>query len=76
MIGTEVIETVIEDSILGEMVLIDSKPRSATAVAKTDCTLATINEKRFTLLVQQNPYFALQVMQIMAARLRRWGDKL
>jgi CRP-like cAMP-binding protein len=30
-----------------------------------------IDEKYFTYLVQQTPYFALQVMQILSQRLRR-----
>jgi len=30
-----------------------------------------IGERRFTFLVQQTPFFAIQVMRIMADRLRR-----
>lgn len=57
--------------LLGEMALIENKPRSATAVAKTDSKLVAVSEKRFTFLVQQTPHFALQVMRVMADRLRR-----
>ena len=32
-----------------------------------------VDERRFKFLVQQTPYFALEVMQIMADRLRRWA---
>ena len=71
VVGNQVIETLGRGEILGEMALIDTKPRSATAVAKTTCKLAPINRKRFNFLVQQTPSFALDVMQIMAARLRR-----
>lgn len=56
--------------ILGEMALVDQQPRSATAVATTDCTLAPVDEKRFRFLIQQTPNFALSVMRVMAARLR------
>jgi CRP-like cAMP-binding protein len=70
-IGETVIETIGSGDILGEMALIDTQPRSATAIAKTDCQLAPIDEQRFTFLVQQTPYFALQVMRIMADRLRK-----
>ena len=56
---------------LGEMALIDNSPRSATVKAKTDCTLAVINQKRFMTLIQQTPYFAIQVMSVLADRLRR-----
>ncbi|HEU5100134.1 MAG TPA: Crp/Fnr family transcriptional regulator [Roseiflexaceae bacterium] len=57
--------------IVGEMALIDDRPRSATAVAATDCRLVPIDERRFTFLVQQTPMFALAVMRVMAERLRR-----
>ena len=57
--------------IIGEMALIDDQPRSATAVATTDCRLVPIDERRFTFLVQQTPMFALTVMRVMADRLRR-----
>jgi CRP/FNR family cyclic AMP-dependent transcriptional regulator len=62
--------------ILGEMALIDSKSRSATAVAKTDCQLVPIDEERFTSLVQQNPHFALQVMRVLAQRLRHMDEQV
>ena len=57
--------------IVGEMALVDSKARGASAVAITDCTLAVVGEQQFLLLVQQTPAFALHVMRVLAARLRR-----
>ena len=70
IINDTVIETVEPGGILGELALIDNKPRSATAIAKTNCKLVPIDEKRFTFLIQQTPYFSIQVMRIMADRLR------
>lgn len=66
-----VVDTIGPDEIFGEMALIDSGARSAKAVAKTECHLVPIDERRFTFLVQQTPQFALQVMKVMAERLRR-----
>ncbi|WP_271251868.1 cyclic nucleotide-binding domain-containing protein [Pseudanabaena sp. Chao 1811] len=57
--------------IVGEMALISASPRSATAIAKTECKLVPIDEKRFTFLVQQTPYFSLSVMKIMVERIRK-----
>lgn len=74
VIADKVVELVQTGSILGEMALIDNHPRSATAIAKTDCNLAVINQKRFIALIQQTPFFAIQVMSLMADRLRRWGE--
>ena len=69
--GGRVLQTVGEKDIFGEMALIEDSPRSAKAVAKTECRLAGINRERFLVLVEKNPDFALEVMQIMAERLRR-----
>jgi len=66
----KVVETVGPGGILGEMALIDHHPRSATAIAKTDCQLVSIDERRFQFLVQQTPYFAIEVMRVLANRLR------
>jgi len=57
--------------ILGEMALIDHRPRSATAVATVDSTLVPVDEVHFLRLVQHTPNFALHVMQVMADRLRK-----
>jgi CRP-like cAMP-binding protein len=57
--------------IIGEMALIDNSPRSGTASTRTQAKLVPIDQKRFTFLVQQTPYFSIQVMRIMADRLRR-----
>lgn len=67
----QVLETVGPGGIFGEMALIDKAHRSAGAVAKTDCTVVLIDERRFLYLVQESPYFALSVMGVMADRLRR-----
>jgi CRP-like cAMP-binding protein len=60
----------------GEMALIDQAPRVATAVAKTRCKLAVISEQRFLFMVAQTPHFALQIMKVMADRLRRMNARL
>ena len=69
--GDRHFETLGPDGIFGEMALIDDSPRSATAVALTDVTLAPIKENQFLFLVQNAPFFALNVMRVLARRLRR-----
>jgi CRP/FNR family transcriptional regulator, cyclic AMP receptor protein len=58
-------------SLLGEMALVGDRRRSASAVARTDLRLAPVNERRFTFLVQQTPFFALHVMRVLADRIRQ-----
>jgi CRP/FNR family cyclic AMP-dependent transcriptional regulator len=74
MLAGRVIDSSGPGGIIGEMALISDKPRSASAVAKTDCKLVPIDEKRFTFLVQQTPYFSIQVMRVIAERLRRYME--
>jgi CRP/FNR family cyclic AMP-dependent transcriptional regulator len=59
-----------DHDIFGEMALIDTAPRSATAVAATDVKIVPIGEKQFLFLVSQTPHFALNVMRTLARRLR------
>jgi CRP/FNR family transcriptional regulator, cyclic AMP receptor protein len=56
--------------LFGEMALLDEKPRSASAVAKTDCRLAAISEYRFKRAVMQNPQFSLEMMWMLVERTR------
>ncbi len=67
----KVIDSAGPDHIIGEMALIDHEPRSASAIARTACKVVPVDQKRFTFLVQQTPYFSIQVMRVMSDRLRR-----
>jgi CRP/FNR family cyclic AMP-dependent transcriptional regulator len=70
LLGDFVLETVRQGALIGEMVLIDDSPRTASVVAKTPCRLAEIDRRRFHFLVQQTPHFATHVMKTLADRLR------
>jgi CRP-like cAMP-binding protein len=76
LVRNDVIDVLGPGEIVGEMALIDSRARSATAVAKSACRLATIDEKRFLYMVQETPFFALHVMRVLAQRLRRATDEV
>jgi CRP/FNR family transcriptional regulator, cyclic AMP receptor protein len=54
-IGNRTVTELAADSILDEMALIDSEPRSATAVAVTDVELVPVSERQFLFLVSQTP---------------------
>jgi CRP-like cAMP-binding protein len=74
-VGGECVEQLGPGEIIGEMALIDAKERSATAVAKSDCRLAPVDEKRFLFMVQQTPFFSLDVMRVLVKRLRHMNAK-
>jgi len=72
-VNGRVVRTLEADDVFGEMAIVDSSPRSATAVAIEDTELAVINRHRFLFLVHETPTFALQVMSAMGERIRQ-GD--
>lgn len=75
-VHSSLVETAEAGAIVGEMTMIDENKRSASVIAKTDCTLFPIGKKRFNFLIQETPNFALHVMRVIASRLRRTDEKL
>ncbi len=71
LVHGKIVEIAEAGTIVGEMAMIDEAKRSATVIAKTDCSILPIERKRFNFLIQQTPNFALHVMHVIAARLRR-----
>jgi CRP/FNR family cyclic AMP-dependent transcriptional regulator len=71
-----VLETIGPGGLFGEMALIDGAPRSATAVAVDATEVAAIDRAGFLFMVRQSPDFALEVMSVLAARIRRMNEQL
>ncbi len=65
-----VLATALPGEIVGEMALINSDIRSATATAKTDCQLALIDHGSFESLILHVPEFTRHVMNVLANRLQ------
>ena len=59
---------------VGEMALIENKPRIASIVALDHCRLLRLNRDGFDLLVAQNPRFSKSVMMMLSRRLRSLQD--
>jgi CRP/FNR family transcriptional regulator, cyclic AMP receptor protein len=70
-VGGRKLEAVGPGGLVGEMALIDPAPRSATAVARGQSSVAAVDADTFDELVQRVPRLALEVMRIMTRRLRR-----
>ena len=75
-VAGRLVETVGPGGVLGEMALIEQAPRVATATARTACDLQPISEARFMAMIQQTPHFALQIMKVIASRLRRMNVRM
>ncbi|HEY3756047.1 MAG TPA: cyclic nucleotide-binding domain-containing protein [Opitutaceae bacterium] len=71
VVNGRVIETVGPSSIFGEMALVEDQPRSAKAVVKSEAKIVKVDRNRFLFMVQQTPYFALNVLTLVTQRLRR-----
>jgi CRP-like cAMP-binding protein len=71
-IGDRVVETINQHDIFGEGALVQpDHSRCTTAVAKTDCKLAALNQERFMFLLQETPLFAIEVVRSFSSRLRK-----
>lgn len=68
--GDDVLATLGEGEIVGEMALVDGGTRSATVRAKSRSIVVPVDEKQFLRMVQETPFFAIRVMRVMCARLR------
>ena len=71
----KIIGTIGPGSSLGEIGLVDKQPRTAAAIARTDCRLELIDARRFQFMVQQTPFFALEMMATIVTRLRRERER-
>jgi len=59
-----------EGDIIGEISLIDNKPRSATVEALEDCRLISIKRDDFEKILLQYPQVALEIAKVLSQRLR------
>ena len=67
----KILEHVGPGGVFGEMALIDDAPRAAAALANVETEVAVIDKPTFLTLIAEEPEFALQIMKLMAERVRR-----
>jgi CRP-like cAMP-binding protein len=63
-------------AIFGEIAVLDGLPRSADAVALTDCELMVIERRDFVALVRERTEFALKLIEVLCRRLRHTTEQL
>jgi len=68
--GNEVVLAVLDKGdMFGEMALLENKPRSASAIAKTDCTLMVVNRHNFNTMVSTQPQLISRLTTTLGERL-------
>jgi CRP/FNR family cyclic AMP-dependent transcriptional regulator len=72
----QIIGSVKAGETFGEMAVIAQAARTATAKAKTQCTVIGLDEKQYQQALQKKPEFALMLMSIMNTRLRSTISRL
>lgn len=76
VVHKRVIETLATGQVFGVGALVGKEHRTYSAIAKTDCKLAFLDERRFLFAVQETPVFALEVMKSYSERLRHLAQLL
>ena len=61
--------------IFGEIALLDGRPRTADAIAISDCELFVIERRDFLPLVREEPEIALKLIEILCGRLRQTTEQ-
>lgn len=70
--GREAVLAVLEvGDILGEMAIIENKPRSADATALSPCRLLVLHQRDFIPFLERNPMVAIRLLALLSERLRR-----
>lgn len=62
--------------VFGEIALLDGGPRTADAVAFTDCTLMVIERRDFLSVLTRYPEVSMKVIEVLCARLRHTTEQV
>ena len=75
--GREVVLNIINPGeVVGEMALLDGKPRSADATAMTACELLVIDRRDFMPFLEQHPEIAIRLLGVLSERLRHSSNQV
>jgi CRP/FNR family cyclic AMP-dependent transcriptional regulator len=73
--GSTTLAILQEKDVFGELSLLDSETRSATATANTDCFLFKIDQEPFYELLESRPEIAKGFIKILCQRLRAQNER-
>lgn len=74
--STIVLAKVERGSMVGEMSLLESLPRSASARSIGETTLLVLDPGSFLLKIRRDPTFAFELMKQLSGRIRQTNEKL
>lgn len=74
--GQVALATLRKGDFVGEMSLLESLPRSATAIAKGKVRLLVIQPGGFLLKIRRDPTFAFEMLQSLSRRIRKTNESL
>lgn len=75
--GREIVLGIVsQGEIIGEIAMLDGRGRSATAVTLEPCELLMIHRKDFMPFLEQNPKAAIDLIMVLALRLRLNTEQL
>lgn len=74
--GEVILATLRKGDFVGEMSLLESLPRSATATAKGKTRLLVIQPGGFLLKIRRDPTFAFEMLQTFSRRIRQTNEAL
>lgn len=71
-----VLNTIRAGEVVGEIALLDGRPRSADAVAATDGRIMTLDRREVLPLIETHPRLALALIEVLCERLRRTSTQV
>jgi CRP/FNR family transcriptional regulator, cyclic AMP receptor protein len=71
-----IVNLINEGEVFGEIALLDGGPRTADAVAFTDCVLMVIERRDFLPLLRERPEITLKLLEVLCARIRRTTEQV
>jgi CRP-like cAMP-binding protein len=74
-IGGIFLEECTQGTFVGEMAVVDGSPRHATVTAISDCKFVVVDKTRFHFLIDETPGFAIEVIRILANRLKECDSR-
>lgn len=69
-VGGKAVASLKEGDLFGELSMIDKEPASGDIVALSDGEFVTLDERRFLVVSQQNPFFTMGLLRVVTAKLR------